>query len=241
MSLCPLPKAVLLDLDDTILDDSSTIDACWRQACAEHCAECGGLDPEELYAEVRRQGEWFWGEPERHRLGRLALDEARGEVVRLALARLGIESAGLAGKVAGNYSHRRHVTMEPLPDAIDTVRWLRGRGLKLALVTNGAAADQHRKIARFDLKDLFDTILVEGEVGFGKPDERIYRRALRELAVDAADAWMVGDHLEFDVAAPQQLGLFAVWVDAHGHGVPPGRNVRPNRVIRRLSELRADG
>jgi putative hydrolase of the HAD superfamily len=81
---------------------------------------------------------------------------------------------------------------------------------------------------------------VEGEVGFGKPDERIYRRALHELAIDPGDAWMVGDHLEFDVAAPQQLGLFTVWVDAHGRGVPPGRNVRPNRVIRRLSELRSD-
>ena len=42
--------------------------------------------------------------------------------------------------------------MEPLPDAIDTVRWLRDSGRRLALLTNGAAAAQRRKIARFGLR-----------------------------------------------------------------------------------------
>ena len=130
--------------------------------------------------------------------------------------------------------------MEPLPEAIDTVRWLRARGIKLALITNGAGEAQQRKIERFDLGVLFNAILVEGEMGFGKPDERIYRRALRDLEVNPEDAWMVGDHLEFDVAAPQQLGLFAVWIDTGGRGLPPDRQVRPDRVIRRLSELRAE-
>ena len=54
--------------------------------------------------------------------------------------------------------------------------------MRLALVTNGAASLQRQKIARFELEPLFDLILVEGELGFGKPDERIYRLALNELA-----------------------------------------------------------
>jgi putative hydrolase of the HAD superfamily len=231
---------MLLDLDDTILDDSSTVDQCWQDACAAHQAEFAGVDHAEVYAQVRRQGEWFWGDPERHRLGRLDLDVARGEVVRLALAALGIERDGLAEKMAGAYARQRDATMAPLPDAIETVRWFRARGIKLALITNGAGDAQRRKIARFDLAGLFDSILVEGEMGFGKPDERIYRRALTDLAVDPEDAWMVGDHLEFDVAAPQQLGLFTVWIDARGRGVPAGSRVRPDRIIRRLSELKAD-
>ena len=96
--------------------------------------------------------------------------------------------------------------MAPLPDAIETVRWLRESGRRLALLTNGAAAAQRRKIARFEIADLFDAILVEGELGFGKPDERVYLRALNALGVTPADAWMVGDNLDFDVAAPQKLG-----------------------------------
>jgi len=229
---------VLLDLDDTILDDSSTVDRCWRDACAPVCTGQLACEPEDLYAAVRRQGEWFWGDPERHRVGRLNLDAARAEVVALALAQLGIQRDGLAERIADTYSRLRDESMNALPDAIDTVRWLRACGIKLALITNGAGPAQQRKIARFRLHDLFDCVLVEGEVGFGKPDERIYRRALAAVDADSSRAWMVGDHLEFDVAAPQQLGLFTVWIDAHGAGVPPGRNVCPDRIIRRLSELR---
>jgi putative hydrolase of the HAD superfamily len=232
------PKAVLLDLDDTILDDSSTVDECWKGACAAHRSEFRSLDPQEVYATVREKGQWFWSDGERHRIGRLDLDAARAEVVRLALAHLGIETGGLAEKIAGTYSRSRDVSMQPLPDAVDAVRWLRECGCKLALITNGGAAAQRRKIDRFNLAGLFDCILVEGEVGFGKPDERIYRRALQKLDAVPEEAWMVGDNLEFDVAAPQQLGLFTVWIDIHGSGVPPGKDVRPDRIIRALSELR---
>src|SRR5438477_8455978 len=99
-----------------------------------------------MYAAIRRQSEWYWGDPERHRLGRLDLDAARVDVVRLALKELNVECRGLAEKIGGAYSRNRDETMAPLPDAIDTVRWLHARGVKLALVTNGAGDAQQRKI-----------------------------------------------------------------------------------------------
>jgi putative hydrolase of the HAD superfamily len=48
---------------------------------------------------------------------------------------------------------------------------------------------------------------------------------------------MVGDHLEWEVAAPQRLGIFAIWHDALGRGLPAGSPVKPDRIIRSLSEL----
>jgi hypothetical protein len=42
--------------------------------------------------------EWLWSDAHRHRVGRLDLDAARREVVRLALAKVGIESLDLASK-----------------------------------------------------------------------------------------------------------------------------------------------
>jgi putative hydrolase of the HAD superfamily len=49
---------------------------------------------------------------------------------------------------------------------------------------------------------------------------------------------MVGDNLEWDVAAPQRLGIYGIWVDRGGAGIPPGNGVRPDRIVRSLSELR---
>jgi putative hydrolase of the HAD superfamily len=233
-----LPKAILLDLDDTILDDSSTIDACWHEACVANNSELGARDLSIVLDTIRNTSRWYWSDPERHRLGRLELNAARREVVRLALLELGIQSTSLAAKIGDDYSHHRDVGLEPLPDAIETVRWLKKSGCALALLTNGAGPAQRKKITRFDLADLFDTILVEGEVGFGKPDPRVYHLALSRLNLAPRDAWMAGDNLEWDVAAPQRLGLFSIWIDRPGRGLPTASSIRPNRIVRALSDLR---
>jgi putative hydrolase of the HAD superfamily len=132
----------------------------------------------------------------------------------------------------------RDRAIEPCADAIDTLSWLRSTGCRLALLTNGAAQPQRAKIERFGLAEFFEHILIEGERGFGKPDPRVYLTALDHLALAPADVWMIGDNLEWDVAAPQRLGIFAIWVDRAGTGLSAGHRVRPDRIIRRLSEVR---
>jgi putative hydrolase of the HAD superfamily len=233
------PLALLLDLDDTILDDSNLVHESWREACAGFADRLAPLDAAIVVDTIRKTSTWFWDDPDRHREGRLQLDIARREVVRLALLELGVDDADLAACIGDAYSHRRDIGMTLLPDALNTVRWLRDSGRRLALLTNGAAAAQRRKITRFELADLFDVILVEGELGFGKPDERVYKRALSALGVKPADAWMVGDNLEWDVAAPQKLGLSGVWIDARGRGLPANAKIRPDHIVRSLAELRS--
>jgi putative hydrolase of the HAD superfamily len=125
----------------------------------------------------------------------------------------------------------------PLPGALAAVRGLRDRGVRLALLTNGEAGEQRRKIERFQLAPLFECVLVEGEFGVGKPEEAVYRHALAALDATPADAWMVGDNLEWEVVVPQRLGMYAVWVDHAGRGLPPDSLVRPDRTVRSISEL----
>jgi putative hydrolase of the HAD superfamily len=233
------PSALLLDLDDTILDDSSLVSDSWRQACAGVAARFAPLETAVVVDAIRRTSRWFWADPDRHRDGRLRLEAARREVVRRALVDLGIEDDDLAACIGDAYSHRRDIGMAPLPDAIETVRWLRDSGRRLALLTNGAGVAQRRKIARFELEDLFDAILVEGELGFGKPDERVYLRALGALGAEPHETWMVGDNLEWDIAAPQKIGMSGVWIDARGRGVPDESAVKPDYIVRSLAGLRS--
>ena len=236
-----LPSAVLLDLDDTIIDDTGPIARCWREACAGACRDAGDIDPDALYRAIERTRDWFWSDPDRHRRGRLDLHGASEEVARRAVEEMGAADVRLAGTIAAAYRVRREEAWQPLPAAVDTVKWLRESGCRLALVTNGGAETQRRKIARFGLAGLFDAILIEGELGYGKPDPRVYARALDELGVDPADAWMIGDHLEWDVAQPQRMGLQGIWIDLRGRGLPEAPAVRPYRVVRQLAELRELG
>jgi putative hydrolase of the HAD superfamily len=79
--------------------------------------------------------------------------------------------------------------------------------------------------------------VIEGEMGVGKPEEVVYRYALSRLRVKPEEAWMVGDNLEWDVGAPQRLGLRGVWVDGPGQGLPRGSAVVPYRIIRAFPDL----
>jgi putative hydrolase of the HAD superfamily len=230
---------MLLDLDDTILDDSGNVGSCWKDACIDHRSQLGAVDPVSLYHAVERTREWFWSDPDRHREGRLDLDVARREVARASLAHLGIEDAGLAASIADNYRTRRDRGIQPFPGAMETVRWLRESGCKMALLTNGSAVGQRSKVTRFKLEELFDAILIEGELGYGKPDARIFQLALEKLGVRADETLMVGDSLECDVGGPQQIGIQGIWIDVRGEGLPLQYNIFPNRIIRRLSDLHA--
>ena len=228
------PRALLVDLDDTLVDGSAVVD-CWGVAC-ECCAPV--VDPQVVLAEILRLREWYWSDPERHRQGRLNMSAARLFIAQTALDNIACDDAGLAERIAAGYDRCRDDRTVLFPGAVPVLTWLRDRGCQLALVTNGAAEMQRQKIERFRLEPLFDVILVEGEVGFGKPDERIYQMALTQLAAAPHQTWMIGDNLEWDVEQPQKLGITGIWVDSTGAGVPPSRAVRPDLVVRTFADLR---
>ena len=159
------------------------------------------------------------------------------KIATRALQACGETDPRTAEAVAQIYAERRRAAWRLFPEAVAFLTRLRELRIPLALVTNGDARHQRDKITRHDLARWFDAILIEGEMGYGKPDEKVYREALRRLGVAAAEAWMVGDHLEFDVGAPQRLGLRGVWVDRAGAGLPADGDVTPHRIVRDLSGL----
>jgi putative hydrolase of the HAD superfamily len=230
MTRITLPQALLLDLDDTILDDSGGIEESWVSACSS-CVD------ERLAVEVASVREWFWSDPDRHRTGRLDLAVARRKIVRMAMTRLGIQDGCLVNEVASRYETQRDSRLTLIPGAVETIQWFRSQRCKTALLTNGASAAQRAKITRFNLERLFDAVLIEGELHYGKPDHRMFRAALTALDSAAQEVWMVGDNLTWDIAPAKALGIAAIWVDTRGRGLPTPTPCRPDRVVRALAEL----
>jgi putative hydrolase of the HAD superfamily len=227
-------RALLLDLDDTLLDYSGGVEECWQAACA---AGAAGVPQAPLLAALAESRRWFWSDPTRHRVERVNMPRAWTRIAADALTRCGADP-GLAAAVAEVFAARRRRVMALFPDALDCLRALRARGLPLALVTNGDAREQRFKIERHDLARFFDAIVIEGELGRGKPEAEAYGTALDALGVaPGPDVWMVGDHLEFDVAGPQRLGLRGAWLDRAGAGLPAGTPVRPDRIIQSLGDV----
>ena len=239
----PLPRAMLIDMDDTILSAYGRPEIAWNMVAAEFCAELEPLLPQQAAAAILAFARTFWATAEP--MWRLKLGEARRLTVKGGFATLA--AAGypalpddLAIRLADRFTTYREEAMFVFPGAHEAIDKLKAIGVKLALVTNGAADMQRAKIERFALTHRFDHIQIEGEHGFGKPEERAYLHAMDALGVSAADTWMVGDNLEWEVVTPQRLGIYAIWMDAHGEGLPDGSTIKPNRIIRSLTELLPD-
>jgi putative hydrolase of the HAD superfamily len=235
-----LPRAILFDMDDTILTDTVNGDRCWQATFAELDEQAAHLHAEAAIAGIKEQARWFWSDRERHLQGRLELNAARRTIVVETLRRLGSDDRELAHLIADTCSRLRDEAITFCDGAREILCQLKDRGIRLALLTNGGAAPQRRKIERFGLAPFFDCILIEGEFGHGKPEARVYQHALDQLGMHPEEAWMIGDHLEWEVAAPQRLGIRSIWVDVVGAGVPEGSPVQPDRIIRALPELLVD-
>jgi len=237
-----LPRAILFDLDDTILSAYSKPELAWLAVTSTFAEEIAPLLPEQATSVIQATADAYWADADRHREKRQDLLTARREIVTAALERVAAEGGPLlpthtAFALADRYTAFRTENMHVFPGAAETVDELKRRGVLLALVTNGAGEVQREKIARFDLAHRFHHIQIEGEHGFGKPDTRAYTHAMEALGVTAKETWMVGDNLEWEVAAPQRLGIFAIWHDHLGAGLPAGSTVTPDRIIRSLPEL----
>jgi putative hydrolase of the HAD superfamily len=238
-----LPRAMLIDMDDTILSAYGRPEIAWNNVAAEFADEFGLVSSQQVAAAIVESGRKFWATAEA--AWRLKLEEARHVVVQggfdaLAAAGHAPLSLDLATRLANRFHSYREEEMFVFPGAHDAIDALKAHGVKLALVTNGAAGPQRAKVERFALSHRFDHIQIEGEHGFGKPEERAYLHAMEALGVTAPETWMIGDNLEWEVVAPQRLGIYAIWIDVHGDGLPAGSPIKPDRIIRSLTELLPD-
>lgn len=213
----------------------------WREVVEEILANEDETTIARVADALRAHSRAFWADPARHKAWRLRMGQARRTIVAGAfadMARTGQQPpAADPDTIADRFSAYCDEQISIQHDAHRVLDELRRRGIRLALVTNGATQPQRAKIERFALVHRFDHIQIEQDVGFGKPDERAYEHALAALGVAAEQAWMVGDNLEWEVAAPQRLGMFAVWFDHRARGLPPDSEIKPDLIITGLSDL----
>jgi epoxide hydrolase-like predicted phosphatase len=112
----------------------------------------------------------------------------------------------------------------PVPAMYQMIRDLRARGVRTALLSNSWGSDWY---PRDDFPDLFDAVVISGEVGMRKPEPRIFRHAAALLDLEPGHCVFVDD-VEANVKAAIGCGMTGVH-----HTVPA-------LTQQRLTELFAD-
>jgi putative hydrolase of the HAD superfamily len=240
-------RAVLLDLDETLIHERASTQAALWATCADACA-ARGLDPQAVGAAVLAAGRELWQRgPHFAYCRRIGISSWEGlwatfavgddpdtvglrawaPVYRRQAWRRGLRAAGLddpdlAAELAERFVWERARRQVLFPEALGVLVALRAAGLKLALVTNGDRDLQRRKAVGSGVVPLVDHVVISGELGVGKPEPGIFAHALRLLGVGPAEAVMVGDSRERDVAGGAAAGLRTVWLDRFGEGATGG-------------------
>lgn len=97
----------------------------------------------------------------------------------------------------------------PIPETVEILAQLRGRGHRLHALTNWSAETFPLARARFDFLDWFEDIVVSGEVGLAKPDPRIFDLAIRRCRLRPGDTVFIDDNPR-NVEAGREAGFEAL-------------------------------
>ncbi|HWG29381.1 MAG TPA: HAD family hydrolase [Steroidobacteraceae bacterium] len=119
--------------------------------------------------------------------------------------------------------------------ALEALLTLRERGILLGIVTNGHIRIQRPKIEHLGLAQRVDCVVISEEVGYHKPDVRVFERALPALGCVGPEAWFVGDHPRNDIVGAAAAGLKPIWLT--GIHPWPGELPQPERSIDSLADL----
>eukprot|EP00731_Ephydatia_muelleri_P032209 Em0023g716a len=122
---------------------------------------------------------------------------------------------------------------EVYPDVVPTLQTLKQKGLVLGVISN--FDDRLKPILRsLKIADLFDFTLASYEVGFCKPDPRLFQLALTMAQVRADQATHVGDNYELDYKAAGAAGMRSLLLTRKETLPKP---VEPASCITTLTEL----
>lgn len=219
---------IAFDLDDTLADVAGTDRRTRSRMCAGIAGQ-SGLPPARVVETYRAAMDRHLMEWEAQR--RWATGTARAfrtAVYADVLRDLGLDPQRAAALAEAHEKvHRQELAL--FPDARPALERLRAAGHRLVLMANGPRDTLRAQCELLGIGGYFEALLFEGELGYGKPDLRVFR------AVGPA-AVLVGDSPQHDVAGARAAGWQAIWLNRTGRPYPAGLPA-PDRTISTLDEL----
>ncbi len=211
-------KAIIFDLDGTLLDRNSSLRRFVKQQHDTylhghgavsgddyikhflHYDDNGYVSKEKVYARLKDRYQWD------HRVSE---------------------------ELYADYQNTFHDHCVPIDGLHTLMNDLKNSTLKTGLITNGLTTFQNRSIEALGIRDYFDCVLISEEEGIKKPAEQIFERCLKRLDVKAAEAIYVGDHPDNDIRGAARVGLKTIWVENDVYEKPEWAD----EYIRSLAEI----
>jgi putative hydrolase of the HAD superfamily len=232
-------RALLLDVDDTLIDTRGAMVAAGVAAVAE-------LWPR-VRPEVHRAAAVHFQADPGGLFGRFTRGEMSFTEMRQARVADLLETFSLSdidevnARFEDAYEPAFTASVRVFDDVVPLIGAVSAAGIPMGLLTNSSSHYTRQKLEITGLAGAFAAVTTRDTLGFGKPDARAFHHACRLLGSAPADTIYVGDDIEIDALAARDAGLSAVWLEREpGDSYGASRaNARGIPVIRSLSQVPA--
>lgn len=201
-------KNVFFDLDRTLWDFQKNSEQTLLELTNRYFPN-NRLNFSEFLDTYYRINEALWV---KYRNGEITKQFLRTTRFKQTFNELNVETNGsICDNISEDYIIESPIKTIVFPGTFEVLTYLKDKGYRLFLITNGFKEVQVKKIKHSKLENYFEKMITSDEAGYQKPDKRIFEHALKSTNSKKTESLMIGDDLDTDIAGAHAFGMDCIY------------------------------
>ena len=220
-------KAVLIDIDNTLLD----FHKCSKEAMCLAAEEYGINFPENYFEIFTKINNSLWEKIEKGELDRQGLFKIRWKLIFEAMK---IDADGIAFEE----TFRSNIKSCAIPvDGAKEILLYLSEKYYVAVASNSEFAQQEKRLRKADMLQYISKIFTSEEIGFAKPSEGFFEACKNELPqFEKEEIILIGDSVTADIEGAKNFGFKTCWFNFAKKENPVCE--KADYIVNELSEIK---
>ena len=217
---------LFFDLDHTLWDfERNSRDTLTELHGDFQFEERFGFDAHTFLQTFERINHGLWAQ---YNVGQIGREEIRKQRFRRVFHALEVPEASQPQDLGEVYLSRCPLKPHCMPHTYELLEYLKGKGYRLHIITNGFADVQAIKMESAKLNPYFESVVTSETCGHKKPSPGIFEYALGQVGAETKESLMIGDNLDTDIAGAAAAQIDQVFYnpEAKSHQHSPTHEVK---------------